>query len=101
MLSIEIVFEIRRLLDQTNLSRRAIARQLGVSRGVVNDIASGRRALVGAKPRRDAWESGPLGLPVRCRGCGGKVYLPCQLCRVRRHFRRQRPARAGQGPKNV
>ena len=35
MLRIEVVLEIRRLLDESELSQRAIARQLGVSRGVV------------------------------------------------------------------
>ena len=90
MLPLDLVLEIQRLLDETELSRRAIARQLGVSRGVVNDIAAGRRALYGAKPRDgDAWNPPRDVLPSRCSGCGGKVFMPCHLCRTREFVRRQ------------
>ena len=91
MLPMDLVLEIQRLLEETELSRRAIARQLGVSRGVVNDIAAGRRALVGAQPRDgDAWNPRRDVLPSRCSQCGGKVFMPCHLCRTRAVMRRER-----------
>lgn len=105
MLPLELVLEIKRLLDETELSRRAIARQLGVSRGVVNDIAAGRRGLVGAKPRDDdAWNPSREVLPSRCSTCGGKVFKPCHLCRTRAFLRRERSLqrhRSAHGPKNA
>ena len=53
MLSIEVVLEINRLLGEGQTSQRAIARKLGVSRGVVQNIASGKRSLTGAFRRSD------------------------------------------------
>ena len=50
MLLLEKVLEVKELLDKGTLSRRAIARLTGVSRGSVNAIANGERGLVGAEP---------------------------------------------------
>jgi len=36
-----------------------------------------------ASPTAQAEEE-PAGPPVRCPGCGGRVYPPCRLCRMRR-----------------
>ena len=83
MLAIDLVLEIRALLDAGELSQRAIATKLGVSRGVVGAIATGKRPLIGAVPQGDPWEGVSAALPTRCRGCGGMVYAPCRLCRVR------------------
>lgn len=80
MLSLQRVLEVKRLLDEGRLSRRAIAQATGVSRGSVNAIANGCRGVHGA-----GTEPGlPAADPVRCPGCGGKVYPPCVLCRARR-----------------
>ncbi len=84
MLSLTMVLEIRRLLDEGELSQRAIAEKLNVSRGVVGAMASGRRGLFGrdeSAPARHAINPGAL--PVRCPDCGGLVYLPCVLCAAR------------------
>ena len=83
------VREIRRLLDEGDLSQRDVAVRLGVSRGTVWRIASGRRGLHGGGEviqfvKKEATQS----LPTRCPGCGGKVYLPCRLCRTRAFARR-------------
>lgn len=86
MLSRHIVDQIKALLDQKQLSQRAIARRLGVSRGTVNSIATGRRieaeisdeTLLHDRP------------PERCPGCGGLVYLPCLLCEIRQLKRLER-----------
>jgi hypothetical protein len=77
-----IADEVERLLAEGRLSQREIARATGISRGSVGAIAQGKRnrRQTGAlflDPTR------PLGPPERCRGCGGLVYAPCILCRVR------------------
>jgi transcriptional regulator with XRE-family HTH domain len=82
MIAQAIADEVARLLAEGRLSQRQIARATGISRGTVGSIAQGKR------PRRRPVESfldptRPLGPPQRCRGCGGYVYLPCLLCRVR------------------
>jgi hypothetical protein len=85
MLASGTVDEIRRLLGQGELSQRAIARVVGVSRGTVNAIACGRRPERAADPPLpdDQWP--PLeGPAVRCPTCGGMVRMPCLACRVRR-----------------
>jgi transcriptional regulator with XRE-family HTH domain len=79
-----LIEEVRRLLAEGKLSQRKIARATGVSRGVVDAIAAGKRPdYEGQRPRFDeACE--PAGPPARCPECGGKVYLPCRLCEARR-----------------
>jgi len=94
MLPLAKVEEIRRLLDEGSLSQRKIAARLGVSRGTVNSIASGKRGLFGREPVAagpDLYD--PDQPPERCRGCGALVYMPCLLCRTRRYVQRQRALR--------
>lgn len=89
MLPTAMVLEIRRLLDQRELSYRAIASKLHVSRGVVANIATGRRGLYGNESnagRSSVTQS--LGIPARCRHCGGLVFEPCLLCRTRAYQQR-------------
>jgi hypothetical protein len=82
MLSPAKVDEVRRLLLRGNVSQRQIAKLLDVSRGSVNAIASGKRPDYPMKERDEddirCWLP-----PVRCNGCGGMVYAPCRLCRLR------------------
>jgi hypothetical protein len=92
MLSDSLVAEIRRLLDDGRLSQRAIARKLGVSRGSVDGIASGRR-IVSERDADDETMRCKKRAPRRCCGCGGLVYLPCLLCRARAYRQRTRVAR--------
>ena len=89
MIATAMVDEIRHLLAERRLSQRTIARRLGVSRGTVNAIALGRRAVTSyreAASREDF--PPPAGPPRRCPGCGGLVQMPCLLCRVRALKRR-------------
>lgn len=86
MLPTTIVLEIQRMLCADELSQRAIADLLGVSRGTVANIAHGRRGLrEHAPPARYVRRSArhPRGLPMRCAHCGGLVYMPCLLCEAR------------------
>ena len=82
MLAPAVVAEIERLLAAGQLSQRAIARHLGVSRGIIQLIACGKRRkhppvpVPGASPP----PSGPWG---RCPHCGGRVQFPCLVCRLR------------------
>ena len=86
MLSIALVEEIDRLLQDGNLSQRKIATRLGVSRGTVNAIANGRRGLFGKEPTEARSDPSPHGVsPERCPRCGFKVYLPCLVCRTREY----------------
>jgi hypothetical protein len=87
MLAQTVILEVRRLLNEGQLSHRAIAKQLAISRGIVRLIADGRRGLQGSETTK-ATPKPPLSMPgsnppVRCPGCGGKVYLPCLLCKAR------------------
>lgn len=85
MLSVEKVLEVKRLLDEGQLSRRAIAAQTAVSRGSVNAIANGERGLHGRLPDDDPDDGLPRlsTVPQRCPGCGGFVFMPCVLCEAR------------------
>jgi hypothetical protein len=83
MLAPKTIAEIQRLLDLKTHSQRRIAALLGISRGSVAAIATGRRRDVPA----DAADDLPTersGRAVRCPGCGGLVYMPCLLCSLRR-----------------
>ena len=83
MIAPQIVTEVRRLLAQGALSQRMIARLSGISRGTVRAIANGTRPdYESLRPAEDEREQ-PAGPAARCPGCGGMVYLPCRLCRVR------------------
>ena len=81
MLSPDLIEEVRRLLSGGH-SRRQVARLTGISRNTISRIADGTRddheeteeTMHSAIPRRK---------PKRCRTCGGMVYPPCKLCRVR------------------
>ncbi len=91
MLPLAVVEEIRRHLNEGRLSQRKIAAKLGISRGTVGAIASGRRGVYG----RESDHSDPL-LPdmellaERCSSCGGMVHKPCVLCQARTYRRRQK-----------
>ena len=90
MLPLATVQEIRRLLDEGQLSQRKIAAKLKVSRGTVGSIASGRRGLFGREPEAERSELCSLDLPPeRCPGCGAMVYMPCVLCRTRKYQERE------------
>lgn len=84
MIAPKIVAEIRRLLVEEKISQRKIGRLAGVSRGTVAAIASGKRPDY-EELYRQSWDESdePAGPPERCPGCGGLVYMPCQLCRAR------------------
>jgi len=88
MIALEIVLDIKRQLADGKLSQRQIARQTGISRATISAIASGRRPEYEPRVRDDEPER-PTGPPVRCTGCGGRVYLPCRLCRIRAAKRRE------------
>jgi hypothetical protein len=81
MLSPDLIDEVRRLLCDGH-SRRLVARRTGISRNTINRIADGRRV-----DHEDSVESEfssiPRTKPKRCRTCGGMVYPPCKLCRLR------------------
>jgi hypothetical protein len=93
MHSIEIIQEIDRLLRRGDMSQREIAAQVGVSRGTVSALASGRRGLHG-KHADDASPASQRSSarPVRCPECGYRVYFPCLICSARAH-RLQGPMR--------
>lgn len=83
MISQGVVDQILRLLAEGRLSQRKISRALGVSRGTIGAIAKGHRPRPRTTDERWGDTYRPLGPPTRCPGCGGLVYMPCLLCRVR------------------
>jgi len=90
MLPLALVEEIRRLLDEGQLSHRKIAAKLDISRGTVGAIASGRRGIYGREPAADDLSLACQDLaPQRCRSCGAMVYKPCVLCNARAYRKRQ------------
>jgi hypothetical protein len=94
MLSVTQVLEIRRLLDEDELSHREIAEKVQVSRWSVSAIANGRRGLHGREQSTKIATREPTQtMPKRCPGCGGLVVQPCRLCRVRASQRRSDPPR--------
>jgi len=95
MISLGVVDQIKRLLEEGDLSQRKIARQVGVSRGTVNAIARGKRPDYEARGRdREDDVVAPGGPPARCPTCGGMVEMPCLACRVRAmRESRRRPRR--------
>jgi hypothetical protein len=89
-----LVVEVKRLLAVPGLSQRKVATITGVSRASVGAIAAGRRPEY--PPRcspDDCDEEIPLGPAARCPSCGGMVYMPCHLCRVRSIKSREREQR--------
>jgi len=90
MLAPHLVEEVRRLLEAGKLSRRKIARLTGVSRGTVGLIAADKRRdpVHEARPW-DVELDQPLEPPERCPSCGGWVYMPCRLCRMRRFLEKR------------
>jgi transcriptional regulator with XRE-family HTH domain len=81
MLPLKVVQEVKRLLDEKHNSQRKIAKLLGISRGTVHAIASGKRGIHGRE--QDDNEELDQASTVRCPGCGARVYLPCVLCKAR------------------
>ena len=93
MLRLATVEEIQRLLAAGQTSQRKIAKQMGVSRGTVAAIASGRRGIYGREPNSAENELCCFDAPPeRCPGCGAMVYMPCLLCRTREYQARQAAA---------
>jgi hypothetical protein len=88
MIAPEMVLEVRRLLATGTLSQRKIARLTNISRATISAIASGKRPDYEPRPRDDEPDR-PIGPPIRCPSCGGRVYLPCRLCRIRAIKRRE------------
>jgi len=57
---------------------------VGVSRGTVSAIATGRRGEEVRRQSNDDYAAlgQPTGPVERCPGCGGMVEMPCRLCRA-------------------
>ncbi len=94
MIAPSVANQIKRLLSEGRYSQRKIARMTGVSRGTVGAIATGKRPDYEALARQRQTElEEPTGPPQRCPGCGGFVYMPCRVCRVRKLVAESRIAR--------
>jgi hypothetical protein len=101
MIAPSLVHQVKRLLAEGKYSQRKIARITGVSRGTVGAIASGKRPDYEAMAReRETELEQPTGPPERCPGCGGLVYMPCRLCRVRKAVAESRVARPPARPES-
>ncbi len=75
---------VERLLADDKLSQCKIAKLAGVSRGTVAGIANGSRPDYSSQQVVESELEEPTGPLIHCPGCGGRVYAPCHLCRVRR-----------------
>ncbi len=82
-ITMDLAIEVRRLGETSQLSHRALARQLGISRASVSNILHGRWQPRLKLHDEDDPLGEQLGTPERCHGCGGRVYKPCRLCYVR------------------
>lgn len=83
MISQQTVDTVRQLLSEGELSQRAIARRVGLSRATVNRIATGTR-----QPKAPAKGQRPQGVCPKCR-CN--VLLPCLACSLRAPTRSEIP----------
>jgi transcriptional regulator with XRE-family HTH domain len=97
MIAEKVVQEVRRLLAEGTLSQRKIAQQTGVCRGTVSAIASGKRPDYRLPDWMQDEEEEHAGPPVRCGGCGGLVYLPCQHCRTQKILAKEKRPRPNGG----
>lgn len=85
--------QAQQLLEQDELSQRAIARLLGVSRGTINALATGKRGGHGREtPNETSPDPEP---PARCPTCGRMMQMPCVWCRAMDYRRRQQTAQVG------
>lgn len=98
MLAVHVVLEVKRLLDEGQLSRRSIAKKLGVGRATVQAIANGKRGLHGREPTGDRLHPDAQMPPSRCPGCGKLVVLPCLYCRVQAYAMRRKRLADSQRP---
>jgi hypothetical protein len=96
MIASLVIDEIRELLAEGRLSYRAIAERAGVSRGLVTNVANGRRPDYDAirRRRQENFEPIALGPLARCRTCGGLVHLPCRLCQLQEQLATSPPRSA-------
>lgn len=98
MIAPERVAEVKRLLAETTLSQRKVSILTGVSRASVGAIAAGRRPDYPPRCKPDDADDGvPHGPAARCPSCGGLVYMPCRLCRVRAIKRREHEGARARG----
>lgn len=81
MLPAEKINEVKRLLS-LGLSQREVERRSGVSRAVVQRVASGKRKDRVVKPP-EPWEVDWTGEVGKCPECNAKVMLPCMACIIR------------------
>jgi len=93
MIAPGVVDEVRRLLAVGGIGQRKIAALLGISRGTVRSIATGKRPDYASRPRPVEDDEEMLGPVLRCPGCGGMTIMPCRLCAVR-HAMASDPRRA-------
>ncbi|MEX2170393.1 MAG: hypothetical protein WD851_13850 [Pirellulales bacterium] len=77
--------DIERLLAEGRLSRREVARRLGVSRTVVRAIAAEKLGRQAPELTHAAFDDRPR---QRCVSCGYAVPLPCVYCRAKAYRRR-------------
>lgn len=89
MLTKQQVSDIKRLLDEGELSQRRIAVHVKVSRGSVAAIASGKRGLHGREHEGDLFAQSDHA--ERCPGCGYMVFVPCVYCRAIEFSDRRNP----------
>jgi hypothetical protein len=81
MISDSLVAEIRRLLAAGH-TQREVARTVGVARNTVSTIAASQRPDR-ATVNETELSSLPRTQARRCTTCGGMVYPPCKLCKLR------------------
>ena len=81
---------IRALMKQPQLSQRSVAELAKVSRDVVRRVALGKLRVERPRTPPPEMELEELRPYVRCRRCGGRVVLPCRLCRLRGRLERKR-----------
>lgn len=78
------IAQIRRLAS-SGYTTEQIRKITGVGRHSIEAIRAGKkRDCNGLYVGKDEEITTPPGVYVRCGGCGGKVQLPCLLCKQRR-----------------
>jgi transposase len=70
-------------LKEEGLSYRAIGERLGIHHNTAKNIVYKQHSgnVLSTDEIDDVLS--PSGTPTRCPGCGGLVYMPCKLCKIR------------------
>jgi predicted XRE-type DNA-binding protein len=83
LISAHVIRQVEELLKTSGLSRRGIARQVGIGRNVVNQVAAGKVTSAERFAREAKRQTPTIVGEFRCSTCGGlSTRFPCAKCYI-------------------